>query len=301
MKPSAWLINTARGSLVDEAALAAALGTGRLGGAALDVRGSEPPGGDDPIRVLPNVILTPHCAYYSGESIRELQRRAAENVVQVLLGRAPVCAVNPGLVARLGGAGPTRDRLEEASGDASRDWRVQPRDQHVQPRANQPRPAARALRRGRPWRRVDRRLPRHRDRAGRDARRLRERGAGGSPDLLRHARTDDRLDHGGGNRLHPGRPGPVDPGGQRVRRAPQPPRRGSIGDLRRPRVRGDPAGPGGGRAGGPDRGGLRPSRQHREVVGGGRGRHRRLQDGAPRRHVRPRSRGRDAHRSAAPR
>jgi D-3-phosphoglycerate dehydrogenase len=100
LKPSAWLINTARGALVDEGCLADALRSRRLGGAALDVRQNEPPGPDDPIRNLPNVILTPHCAYYSRQSIREVQQSAARNVVAVLQGDSPVSPVNPGLIPR---------------------------------------------------------------------------------------------------------------------------------------------------------------------------------------------------------
>lgn len=81
MKPSAVLINTARGGLIDEDALVAALREGRLGGALLDVYAHAPLSLDHPLRGLPNVILTPHVAFYSEESLRDLRRLAAEAVL----------------------------------------------------------------------------------------------------------------------------------------------------------------------------------------------------------------------------
>lgn len=100
MKPTAWLLNTSRGSIVDEEALLAALQAGRLGGAALDVRQREGPSPDDPFPLLPNVILTPHAGYYSEQSLIELRRRAAQNVAAVLAGGPPNHPVNPYLVPR---------------------------------------------------------------------------------------------------------------------------------------------------------------------------------------------------------
>jgi len=94
MKPSAYLVNTGRGPLVDEAALAAALDKGQLAGAALDVVEKEPPTGS-PILGRDNVIITPHTAFYSEEALLELQTKAAEEVVRVLSGQAPKNPVNP--------------------------------------------------------------------------------------------------------------------------------------------------------------------------------------------------------------
>jgi D-3-phosphoglycerate dehydrogenase len=88
MKNSAVLVNTSRGSLVDEAALTAALERGQLGGAALDVLEREPPPSPHLAR-LPGVIVTPHAAFYSDRSIPALQRRTATNVADVLEGRLP--------------------------------------------------------------------------------------------------------------------------------------------------------------------------------------------------------------------
>jgi len=94
MKPSAYLINTARGPIVDEAALAAALDQKQLAGAALDVMEQEPPSAS-PLFGRENVILTPHTSFYSEESLVDLQTKAAEEVVRVLSGQAPRNPVNP--------------------------------------------------------------------------------------------------------------------------------------------------------------------------------------------------------------
>ena len=94
MKPSAYLVNTARGPIIDEAALASALDTKQLAGAALDVLETEPPS-SSPLLGRDNVILTPHTGFYSEESLLELQTKAAEEVVRVLQGEAPLNPVNP--------------------------------------------------------------------------------------------------------------------------------------------------------------------------------------------------------------
>ncbi len=93
MKPTAYLINTARGPIVDEDALAHALDAGQLAGAALDVLSQEPPTGL-PLLGRNNVILTPHMSFYSVESLVELQTKAAEEVVRVLTGQMPRNPVN---------------------------------------------------------------------------------------------------------------------------------------------------------------------------------------------------------------
>jgi D-3-phosphoglycerate dehydrogenase len=98
MKPSAFLVNTSRGALVDEEALAQALREGRIAGAALDVLSQEPPPPGHPLLGLDNCIVTPHAAFYSLSSIAELQRKAATNVATVLSGGLPETVVNPAVL-----------------------------------------------------------------------------------------------------------------------------------------------------------------------------------------------------------
>jgi D-3-phosphoglycerate dehydrogenase len=100
MKPTAFVINTSRGGVVDEQTLAAALKEGRLGGAALDVLSVEPPPADHPLRQATNIILTPHLAFYSRESVIELQTKAAEEVARALKGEPPRSPVNPEVLTR---------------------------------------------------------------------------------------------------------------------------------------------------------------------------------------------------------
>jgi D-3-phosphoglycerate dehydrogenase / 2-oxoglutarate reductase len=101
MKPTAFVINTSRGGIVDEQALAVALGEGKLGGAALDVLSVEPPPPDHPLRQAPNLILTPHLAFYSRESVIELQTKAAEEVARALKGEPPRSPVNREVVTKV--------------------------------------------------------------------------------------------------------------------------------------------------------------------------------------------------------
>lgn len=95
MKPTAYLINTSRGALVDEQALASALAAGRLAGAALDVQQQEPPDLLRPPFNDPRVIVTPHAAFCSQESVSELRRRVARQVADVLSGKTPENVVIP--------------------------------------------------------------------------------------------------------------------------------------------------------------------------------------------------------------
>lgn len=94
MKSTAYLINTARGAVMDEAALAAALSAGELAGAALDVQQQEPPDLNWPPFNDPRVIVTPHAAFYSLESVNDLRRRVSRQVVQALQGNTPENVVN---------------------------------------------------------------------------------------------------------------------------------------------------------------------------------------------------------------
>jgi D-3-phosphoglycerate dehydrogenase len=99
MRPGAILVNTSRGPLVDLDALRATLAEGRLGGVGLDVLEVEPPSADDPLLHRDDVIVTPHAAFYSEESLRELQRKAVEQVIEALAGRTPPYAVNAEAIA----------------------------------------------------------------------------------------------------------------------------------------------------------------------------------------------------------
>lgn len=98
MKNSAFLINTARGGIVDTDALYSALKNSEIAGAGLDVLETEPPQQNEKLRSLENVIMTPHAAFISEESIHELQVAAAACVADVLTGKRPKTLVNPSVL-----------------------------------------------------------------------------------------------------------------------------------------------------------------------------------------------------------
>ena len=100
MKPTAYLINTARGPLVDEQALVQALQAGRLGGAALDVFHTEPLPMDSPLRSAPRLLLTPHIAGSTEQSRVAMTEMAVENARRVLRGEAPLSCGNPDVLPR---------------------------------------------------------------------------------------------------------------------------------------------------------------------------------------------------------
>ena len=95
MKPEAFLINAARGPLIDEDALYEALSARSIAGAGIDVMVDNVPAADHPLFTLDNIIVTPHTAFFSQESTIELEQRAAREVVSVMQGRMPDNLVNP--------------------------------------------------------------------------------------------------------------------------------------------------------------------------------------------------------------
>ncbi|MEI9951546.1 MAG: D-2-hydroxyacid dehydrogenase [Pseudomonadota bacterium] len=97
LKPGCLLLNTARGGLIDEAALSAALAAGQLAGAALDVLSTEPPSPDNPLLHAPNCVITPHVAWTSLPARQRLLRTSVENV-RALLAGSPLHVVNPGYI-----------------------------------------------------------------------------------------------------------------------------------------------------------------------------------------------------------
>jgi glyoxylate reductase len=100
MKPGAILINTARGAVVDQKALAVALKSGRLAAAALDVFETEPLSADDPLMQLPNVVLTPHIGSASHATRSRMAELAVDNLLDVFAGRLPRRCANPGVTLK---------------------------------------------------------------------------------------------------------------------------------------------------------------------------------------------------------
>lgn len=94
MRPGTVVLNTSRGGLIDEEALAEALHSGHLGGAGIDVYSKEPPQRDHPLFTTPNTVLSDHTAWYSEASVSELQTKAAQEVARVFLGGEPLHWVN---------------------------------------------------------------------------------------------------------------------------------------------------------------------------------------------------------------
>ena len=101
MKPTAVIINTARGPIIDERALIDALQRGQIAGAGLDVLEAEPPQPDNPLLAMENVLVTPHVASASSRMRPETRRRAAREVALVLRGRWPMSCVNPTVLPRV--------------------------------------------------------------------------------------------------------------------------------------------------------------------------------------------------------
>lgn len=102
MKPSAYLINTCRGPIVDEEALIEALRNGRLGGAGLDVFETEPIGAEHPLANLDNVIVTPHLAVYSHTAMQQWRIQPFADAARILRGQAPRGLINRELKTKLG-------------------------------------------------------------------------------------------------------------------------------------------------------------------------------------------------------
>jgi glyoxylate reductase len=100
MKHGAILVNTARGPVVDQAALALALRSGRLAAAALDVTDPEPIRRDDPLLRMPNVIITPHIGSASHATRLKMAETAVDNLFDVFAGRLPRHCANPGVRPR---------------------------------------------------------------------------------------------------------------------------------------------------------------------------------------------------------
>jgi len=111
MDDASFLVNTSRGGLIDEDALAAALSTGAIAGAALDVFEQEPLPHESPLRRAPNLLLTPHAAWYSTQALAELPLRAAQHVLDFFAGTPPESILNPDYGTALEMIGATHTRV----------------------------------------------------------------------------------------------------------------------------------------------------------------------------------------------
>lgn len=101
MKRGAFLVNTSRGAAIDEGALYEALTQGWIAAAALDVMEKEPPDQNNPLLKLNNIIITPHVAYYSDESLIDQRKRTGEEIARALRGLPPLHPVNPEVLGHL--------------------------------------------------------------------------------------------------------------------------------------------------------------------------------------------------------
>ena len=100
MRATAYLINTARGPIVDTDALARGLREGWIAGAGIDVLDGDPPAPGNPVIGLPTAVVTPHAAFNSVEALHHLRHQAATNVLDALVGRAPKDLVNPEVLTK---------------------------------------------------------------------------------------------------------------------------------------------------------------------------------------------------------
>jgi D-3-phosphoglycerate dehydrogenase len=100
MKPTAFLINTARGAVIDEKALIEALRAGKIAGAGLDVFETEPLPADSPLRTLPNTILTPHMGAQSPLATQRMRSQVGEEVLRALRGELPLNIANTAVRAK---------------------------------------------------------------------------------------------------------------------------------------------------------------------------------------------------------
>lgn len=118
MKPGVIVINTARGPVLDTAALLAALEAGRVAQAALDVFEEEPLPANSPVRAHPKILVTDHMAWYSEESQLQLQKTAAEEIVAICTGKLPRSIANPEVLYKLG-------RFKEWQPSEAARWQLQ--------------------------------------------------------------------------------------------------------------------------------------------------------------------------------